>query len=403
LRDKIPKLLRSCLAANPLTDFPIELFCDQLGAAAGTFWVQGEYDENEMVLSQWHNRPDLDDGHGRIAFPLNDSFMKDCIGPDQSPYIADSMKNFEQKGWASASLKNYAISNFKNGLFICLKPKRDKCSAIVSLYFYENMPNLDITDMTLLSVEIGTYIDTFTREMNLIMIERRKIGHEIARMLSLAESKLNRLKSVVYKNTAAIEPLADLKKALSSASEAASNETFIEGVINRKRYSRRLPLRRELVSAFHLAISKFGLSYNIIADNNIKPSLEIYISGDDLALLFSNIATNAVKYTIPGGGITTKISEFSGRSTLTISNMSKPLSKRDLERVWRFGLRGDNSEDVEGEGIGLTIVSDICSAYNIERSMSQRHSDNAVWTDVNLSFPSRMCIDRKQNEGGGRR
>ena len=145
---------------------------------------------------------------------------------------------------------------------------------------------------------------------------------------------------------------------------------------------------------FLLTLTEAGKSYNDIVDNGIPYDAVIYFSEDDLGLLLSNIASNAVKYTVGEGEISISLVPAGDRMQLTVSNTSAPMSMKDKEKIWRFGARGDNARGIEGEGIGLPIIKDICSVYNVERSLTQDRRDGAIWTDLVLSFPPGVCSQR---------
>lgn len=399
LREADRRILHACLSTNPTTDFPLEVFCEEFLASAATFWIPDDFDENEMILSRWYNRPDLDNDHERKTFNINNSFAQKWKREKDCCILKYGVDQFKILSWDNRHLKEYAVKEFSAAAFICFRSD-SKIYGLLHLYYHTAGPYFGEREISDLCPIIGAYIKTFSNEMRSIMVERRKIGHEIARMISQADSKVEAISKKLSRMPAMNKPIADLRKALSAAHEAASNKTFIEGVYDRMRSSKYLILRQQALTAFHLALSKFDRPFAMIAQLRIHPRAEIKFSEDDMGLLLSNIAMNAVKYTASGGSISIIFSYSNRGSVLTISNMSAKLSARELERVWRFGVRGGNADGVEGDGIGLSIISDICHAYRIRARLRQRRSRQTIWTDLTLSFPPRMCrLPRGQHEG----
>jgi signal transduction histidine kinase len=392
------RILHACLSRNPTTDFPLDVFCEELGAVAATFWVQGDFDTNEMTLSGWHNRPDLERDHDRVSFSLDRSFAGRWRKSSPQYVLRCTRDEFQRLRWDNNQLKAYAVETFQGIVFICLRTGT-QIVGLVHLYYDRNPPRLNGEEMSMLATLLGAYIKTFSDEMRSIMIERRKIGHEIARMISQADSKLSSIAKRIEKLDGLQQPISDLKKALSAAYEAASNKTFVEGVYDRMPRASFILLRPQILTALHLAIAKFNKPFSMVTQNNVSGTIEIKMSQDDIGLLLSNILMNAVKYTVLGGSISIKFTSPGRGGTLIVSNMSARMSRSDLERVWRFGIRGPNAGGIEGDGIGLSIVSDICSAYNIGVRLTQRRTEHATWTDLALSFPPRLCRQERHHWG----
>lgn len=392
----ILRIVQACVSANPINDFPIDVFCEEFQANAGTFWIQDEYNDNEMMLLRSFNRPDLDSRSERLTFSLENSFSGQWKRQPSLNFICSQRYEYKNMIWDNIDLKNYTVDNFNSMLSICFRFE-ENIVGLAHLYYESEIPTIDDCDMAILSDLISRYIKTFSDEIRSIMIERRKIGHEIARMISRAQGKVITISERLTKSSNIRLQLSDLQKYLSAAHEAASNKTFIEGVYDRKTKSQNIQLRPEILTAFK---SHVDSEQNIpIIIEGISNNIEIKFARDDLGLLMSNIATNAMKYTVPMGTIIVTFGFIENRSSLTVSNMSKRLSPSELERIWRFGVRGENAREMAGEGIGLTIVSDICSAYNIRARLSQRKRDGSTWTDLTLTLPPRMCRSKRHPRG----
>lgn len=78
--------------------------------------------------------------------------------------------------------------------------------------------------------------------------------------------------------------------------------------------------------------------------------------------VIENFASNAVKYTPPGGRITAEIQR--GRKSLVFSleNNSPPLAAETLEQIWEPFYRADTGRE-EGTGLGLAIAKSIVELH----------------------------------------
>ncbi|OBR95701.1 alkaline phosphatase synthesis sensor protein PhoR [Clostridium ragsdalei P11] len=86
------------------------------------------------------------------------------------------------------------------------------------------------------------------------------------------------------------------------------------------------------------------------------------ISGDTdkLKQVFINILSNSVKFTLPGGKIYVNLSFDRQYVIVSIKDSGIGIKKEDLPFIFERLYRGDKSRnEVEGSGIGLTIVKDI--------------------------------------------
>ncbi|MFY9586827.1 MAG: ATP-binding protein [Actinomycetota bacterium] len=88
-------------------------------------------------------------------------------------------------------------------------------------------------------------------------------------------------------------------------------------------------------------------------------------SGQDLALLVSNLLDNAVRYTRPGGRIRVEVSARNGDARLSISDSGIGIPARDLPRIFERFYRVDRarSRDTGGTGLGLAIVKHVAEQH----------------------------------------
>ena len=78
----------------------------------------------------------------------------------------------------------------------------------------------------------------------------------------------------------------------------------------------------------------------------------------------TNLLTNAVKYTPPGGEVMLETGMAGDQATLTVSDTGAGIAPEDLPHLTERFFRGRRSADVGGSGIGLTIVDELVRAHH---------------------------------------
>ena len=82
-----------------------------------------------------------------------------------------------------------------------------------------------------------------------------------------------------------------------------------------------------------------------------------------IAQVVENFATNAVKYTPPGGHILVRIQRQPGQVQFRMENESPPLSQEALDKVWDTFYRADEARAGGGTGLGLAIARSIVQLH----------------------------------------
>ncbi len=95
-----------------------------------------------------------------------------------------------------------------------------------------------------------------------------------------------------------------------------------------------------------------------------------------MAQVIENFASNAVKYTPRGGGITVRIRRSRGLTEFSVENDSEPLSDEALTKVFESFYRTDEARSGGGTGLGLAIAKNIvelhggkCAVRNTKRGV----------------------------------
>lgn len=102
---------------------------------------------------------------------------------------------------------------------------------------------------------------------------------------------------------------------------------------------------------------------NITLDSRLSPA-KIYANKDEITIMLDNLLSNAIKYNHKGGTISLLLTASQDKATLEVRDSGYGIQKEDLERIFERYKRFN--DDKGGFGIGLSLVSEIASKYDID-------------------------------------
>lgn len=98
----------------------------------------------------------------------------------------------------------------------------------------------------------------------------------------------------------------------------------------------------------------------------------------------SNVISNALKFTPPGGSVTVAISENAADLEVTVRDTGCGIPPQHVGKVFDRFYRVDSSRNSQGTGLGLAIVKSI---MELHRGTVEIHSEPGRGTVVTLHFP----------------
>jgi len=96
---------------------------------------------------------------------------------------------------------------------------------------------------------------------------------------------------------------------------------------------------------------------------------DYYIQSDNylVSIIFSNLISNAIKYSHDNGEIVMQLEKTSTEIIFTVSDNGVGISEQDLNKIFNSFYRSDvsNHPEIKGTGIGLSIVKRLCDLLNV--------------------------------------
>ena len=121
------------------------------------------------------------------------------------------------------------------------------------------------------------------------------------------------------------------------------------------------------------------------------PKKEIFIEGDEQRLeqVWTNIISNAIKYTNEGGLITITMKKNSKDIEISIEDTGIGMSKEVVSHIFERFYRKDKARNVEGNGLGLAIVKSIVDLHHGKIDILSQ-------VDVGTNFIVRLPIEKQK-------
>ncbi|WP_430400729.1 sensor histidine kinase [Flavobacterium sp.] len=137
-------------------------------------------------------------------------------------------------------------------------------------------------------------------------------------------------------------------------------------------------IKYESVSINALVLDSISRFSKQIKEKNIQIKSiflkDFYINSDNylLSIIFSNIISNAIKYSKNEAQINIEVTEVDGKVNCIIEDNGVGINPTDLKNIYNSFYRSnaENHPEIKGNGIGLSIVKRICDLLNISIEIS---------------------------------
>jgi signal transduction histidine kinase len=141
-------------------------------------------------------------------------------------------------------------------------------------------------------------------------------------------------------------------------------------------------LVEDLIMAHEMFIEDAGLHVGY----EIEPGIMVRGDADLLRQAISNLLSNAVRYTPPGGRVTIRACSQRNLAQVFVSDTGVGIAAEDIPHVFSRFWRAETSRDREsgGLGVGLALVKEIASRH---RGLVNVESEQGVGTTFTLSLP----------------
>ncbi len=116
---------------------------------------------------------------------------------------------------------------------------------------------------------------------------------------------------------------------------------------------------------------------------NTEFSEDFYIQSDNylVSIIFSNLISNAIKYSHDNGEIVLQLEKTPTEIIFTVSDNGIGISEQDVNKIFNSFYRSDisNHPEIKGTGIGLSIVKRLCDLLNVEIKVKSKLNEGTCF------------------------
>jgi signal transduction histidine kinase len=133
----------------------------------------------------------------------------------------------------------------------------------------------------------------------------------------------------------------------------------------------------DAVDVFTLAAHDRGITLRAELPGDLP---EVWADSTQVGLVFSNLLTNALRYTDPGGIVTVSAAADDQRVFFSVSDTGKGIPEEYRDKVFEKFFRLPGQEAGSGAGLGLAIVREIVEAHWGTVGVESSEREGSVFT-----------------------
>lgn len=194
-------------------------------------------------------------------------------------------------------------------------------------------------------------------------------GHEFITPVTVVEASLQTLEEILLEHGIGNEILNIIARASKRMKELASDLIFLAKIDNPEpQLMKETVTIDEVVEPALEEVSELARSKNISLTCSEIPSLHVFGNRHSLVVMMTNLLTNAIKYTEPGGKVKAEVLLENGRVVIVVEDTGIGIPAENLEHIFDRFFRVDQSRSRSqgGSGLGLAIVKAILDLHKSE-------------------------------------
>jgi two-component system phosphate regulon sensor histidine kinase PhoR len=108
----------------------------------------------------------------------------------------------------------------------------------------------------------------------------------------------------------------------------------------------------------------------------------IHADRNSMEGIFTNLISNAIKYTPEGGKVIVQVSEEGGFVNASVSDTGIGIKREDLSRIFDkfYRVKSSETRQIVGTGLGLSIVKSIVDAHLGSISVESEEGGGTTFT-----------------------
>jgi len=396
---------------------------------SATLWLSEQNCQYKCV--GWYNRPDIDqDLSGKNEWEkVDNDIIKDVIGKNKPYYQEVIGEKLFDKNWIKSQAIGFQELNIKH---VCIIPiyKLDGTTPMGSLFLYnqtdEGFDERWLSIISRVSQQVTLLLEAMEIQQKKEKLRKNILAHEIKRYANFIEDRAINLTKYVSRH---FKPNPDQKHRLHNLThdieihskdllhdiECLSSDDYkprahehplvSTAIATLRKPKQFINFREQFNSQARSYWEKQKSKQFKIHDDyaGFSSEQEIYIEmhAYNFRKILGNLLDNAIKYNLSDNAIEAQLTLTKHKLEFVISNRCPCLKEDEEFRIFDEKFRGVGSTNVEGKGLGLFVVKQICDLYNIGlryKAEPDPYIRASCLHHFILSFPRRLVKLLKKGE-----
>lgn len=283
-------------------------------------------------------------GLSEKEFNTTEIMLKDFVpGKYQGPNLITRQMLDEQGFYEPLTTELVRRDGVKVPIMICgvmIDEKRDECLRLfVNITTQKELENKKDEFLSIASHELKTPLTTLKGFTQILQQRLNKRHEENIRLTSKINNQINKL-------TDLMNELLDMSKIQSGKLTLKKETLNIVEII------------KENISEVDPFLNNQKINFSTDAD-----TIMIDVDKYRLTQVITNLLTNAIKFSPPETDINVKIEKDNDFVTVSVQDFGPGIPEDKIEKIFDKFYQAQNSENIEGLGLGLYISSEIISNH----------------------------------------
>lgn len=209
------------------------------------------------------------------------------------------------------------------------------------------------------------------------------VSHEIKTPLSVIQNYSTMLRNPELTQEERMEYTDILIKASSKISELVTGVLRLSKIENQQIFSEKTTFNLgESICECMLDFESRWEEKKLEIETDIEEDLIINADKELLSFIWSNLISNAVKFTPEGGKVSLKVFSEGDKITVQVSDTGIGISEEEKKRIFEKFYQADKSRTTGGNGLGLALVKKIADITGSRIEVESEKGKGSVFTVV---------------------